>query len=81
MTLFDLPGEGWKKPTRSRAGVFTRYRPRTRQLCGDCITDIHARGVAVAPLPAPVRWRALIGSAEHLLCERHKTERQEKLDE
>ena len=79
MTLFSLPGED--PPPRMavppKAATFARYTPRTRTLCSDCTTDIHARGQAVAPLPAPVRWRALIGSATYLLCERHKNERQE----
>lgn len=79
MTLFSLPGED-PPPRMSvppKAAVFARYRPRTRQLCFDCVADIHARGQAVAPLPASVRWRALIGSANYLLCERHKVHRQE----
>ena len=79
----EEPLPGMPAPTASPAGTslpagvrFLRYRPRTRQLCSDCIQDIHARGVAVAAYPRSVRWRALIGSATYLLCEQHKDERQ-----
>lgn len=76
MTLFgddESPSRSAGKPRRA---VFARYRPRTRQQCGDCMTAIHKK---VQRAPEPVRWRALIGAATHLLCERHKNLREEQV--
>lgn len=65
------------KPRPTPGVRYTKYRPRTRQLCADCITAIHQLGVATAPLPRPVRWRRT-GDTTDLLCEQHKDQRQEQ---
>ncbi len=65
-----------RKP--SPAVKYTRYQPKRRTLCDDCVRDIHERGVAVAPLPQTVRWRRTgPDNAVALLCDRHRRERGE----
>lgn len=77
-TLFPVHAPD-RKEKHSPVARYSRYTPRTRTLCDDCIRDIHARGVQVAPLPAGVRWRrSVTGEAPMHLCERHKTERHER---
>lgn len=68
------------KPVRKPApGVrYTKYAPKTRQLCADCITEIHRLGVAAAPLPRPVRWRRTTDEGSTQLCEIHRIQRQEQ---
>jgi hypothetical protein len=66
-------------PKTSPVAKYTRYTPRRRVLCDDCVRDIHERGAAVAPLPAGVRWRRSVPGADPMhLCERHKTEHLER---
>lgn len=67
------------KPKRKATpGIrYAKFKPRTRQLCADCISDIHRLGVAVAPLPRPVRWRRTDSTGSAYLCEAHKDQRQE----
>lgn len=77
-----LPGMPADPPagTSPPAGVhLTRYSPRERTLCSDCIADIHHRGAAVAPPPRGVRWRFCVGALTLHLCEIHKNQRLEKL--
>jgi hypothetical protein len=83
----DVPLPGMPtKPTPARssppAGVHvTRFSPRTRQLCADCIALIHAVGVLKAPVPRPVRWRVSMGALTLSLCEAHKLKRLESRHE
>ncbi len=79
--LFDLPDAERPAPRMAAPSrvVYARYRPAQRELCGDCIRDIHARGIAVAPPPMSARWRRSDGGPIALhLCERHKNERIER---
>lgn len=78
--LFELPEQRRPPPrmaTKPGAARYTRYRPRVRQLCGDCIRLIHVLGVAAAPLPRGVRWRRTAADGVEYLCEIHKDERME----
>lgn len=54
-----------------------RFKPRTRQLCSDCVALIHAVGVGGAPYPSSPRWQVCIGALVLHLCEEHKTKRVE----
>jgi hypothetical protein len=56
---------------------YAQYRPKTRQLCDDCIAVIHALGPARAPLPRVVRWRRSTADDVLHLCDIHRNERQE----
>lgn len=77
--LFHLPEPAaQRKPRETPLARYTRYTPRTRSLCEDCITEIHRLGVAVAPLPRPVRWRRSAPSGVTHLCEHHKDIRTEQ---
>lgn len=81
--LFDMaPVRAPRRRRPPAAGVrYEQYHPgRHRRLCDDCIADIHARGVAAAPLPARARWRRRAegedaGPPVLLLCEPHKERR------
>lgn len=67
-----------KKKHKPTPGVrYARYKPKVHTVCGDCIADIHQLGVAVAPLPRPVRWRRSDADGALPLCEAHKEHRQE----
>lgn len=74
----DVPPKRVRMRAEPSKARYTRWRPRTRQLCADCMQDIHERGIAVAPLPNPVRWRRTFGVESMGLCERHKSERLER---
>lgn len=68
-----------KKQRKPVDGVrYAAVKPKTHTPCADCIADIHARGVAVAPYPRPVRWRRTDADGPMLLCEMHKDARQER---
>lgn len=70
------PPPGRKPP----AGVHvSRYSPRDRTHCTDCIVEIHRLGVGLAALPRAVRWRVGIGALTLHLCEQHKDQRLESL--
>lgn len=78
-TLFHLPEPGRsQKPLKTPHARYTRFKPKVRILCDDCIADIHQRGVAVAPLPQPVRWRRTDAAGITHLCQRHKDIRTEQ---
>jgi hypothetical protein len=75
--LFPVPSGRVRVPKARKAtgtrAKYARIRPRKRTLCDDCVRDIHVRGVAVAPLPQPVRWRRVTTDGEiTLLCEAHR---------
>jgi hypothetical protein len=79
--LFDPP-EGAFTPRPKRGGKsaavrYAQYKPKTRQLCDDCIALIHALGQGIAPFPRPVRWRRSSPDGVLHLCEAHRSERQE----
>lgn len=74
----DPPVNRKKTPPGIRA---TRYKPRTRQLCADCVSAIHLLGVAYAPLPSPVRWRVSYSAVTFSLCDFHKDQRVEAFRE
>lgn len=77
LSLIHLPcvHRAKRKPT---PGIrYAKVKPKTHQVCGDCVRDIHARGVAVAPYPRPVRWRRTDPDGPMLLCEQHCQARQE----
>lgn len=68
------------KPRKAGNGKakYTRFQPRRRTLCDECVRDIHERGVAVAPFPQSVRWRRVAtDGAVLLLCEAHRRARME----
>lgn len=67
-----------RKPRQTDAARYARYKPKVRSLCDDCIAEIHRLGVAVAPLPSPVRWRRTSPEGVTHLCERHKDQRTEQ---
>jgi hypothetical protein len=80
--LFSLPPRPGnrrapKLATASAAARYTRYRPTRRVICDDCIRDIHARGVDVAPYPKSARWRRTCGADIDHLCDPHKQSRQD----
>ena len=64
------------RPERIR---YTRFKPRVRTLCHDCVRDIHERGIHIAPPPLTVSWKRLSSHGEDLICEQHK--RQERRDD
>ncbi len=78
--LFDLPSPARRVPKLAAASGKPRYTKvslRRRVLCDDCVTAVHVLGVAVAPLPMPVRWRRTHAGESTLLCLVHKIERLE----
>lgn len=82
--LFDLPpGVAARVPKVRKAPVserarYTVARPRHRTLCDDCTQLIHMLGFGVAPPPRAVRWRRRADDGTTvLLCDIHRTERQE----
>ncbi len=76
------PGSKPPRPARVEATDakvrYTRYTPRRRQLCDDCVLLIHQVGVLVAPVPAGVRWRRTAGTESLHLCHAHKEARTEE---
>lgn len=79
LSLIHLPCIHKRANTKPTPGVrYTKYHPKTRQLCADCVTEIHRLGVAKAPLPRPVRWRRTTAEGSTHLCETHKDQRQEQ---
>lgn len=81
--LFEWPEAGSRPRPALRAQApaarFTRFRPRTRTLCAECIREIHRLGPGVAPLPRPVRWHLHRGALTEAICEKHKTELEQEL--
>lgn len=79
--LFKLPPRQNRRAPKMAAAPpavrYARYRPIHRVICGDCIRDIHARGVDVAPFPKSARWRRTHGTDVDHLCEDHKRLRQD----
>lgn len=78
-TLFHLPepGHGQRNGKTPKAR-YARFKPKTRILCDDCVSDIHQRGIAVAPLPQAVRWRRSDADGVTHLCQHHKDIRTER---
>lgn len=72
--LPGMPPEPASPPVPEKVRVTRRSTPR---LCSDCVADIHARGVAVAPPPMPQRWHYSKGALSLYLCEGHKNQRLE----
>lgn len=78
LSLVCLPVAPKKKRKPTPGIRYARFKPKTHQVCADCIADIHARGVAVAPYPRPVRWRRTTPEGSIHLCEQCKDHRQEQ---
>lgn len=75
--LFHMPPPVKQPRTQTtKVARYARYKPKVRTLCDDCISDIHYLGMALAPLPAVVRWRRTDSDGVTHLCHRHKEERQ-----
>lgn len=66
-----------KTAAPTTGGRWTKYHPKTHQLCDDCTATIHHLGMTAAPPPRPVRWRHSNTEGTALLCEQHKNQRQE----
>lgn len=83
--LFPMPSQP-RRPRASRARRdgqprYQRYRTRERVLCDECVMDIHARGVAVAPLPAQAKYQRIAADESVMrLCQRHTDGRQLRND-
>lgn len=80
--LFDVPAPPPRRVARASSGAgrprYQRYRPARRRLCDDCIAAIHVLGVGGAPLPRTVRWRCVDADVVALLCDAHKSEREDE---
>jgi len=77
LPLFDATVAATALRKRRRQNVdtvhYTKYKPRRRTLCNDCVRDIHERGIALAPYPGVVSWRRVSADGViDLLCDRHK---------
>lgn len=75
--LFDMPAPGPVPQSRTIPGPepwdrprWTRYRPRDRVQCSECVLVLHENG-GQGPVILGARWRLAIGSRFWFLCDPH----------
>lgn len=74
--LFEPPPDSvvvtFTRPRPAATDRYSRYRPKSRVLCTDCIRDIHERGWNVAPPARGSVWRCTRADGEVVtLCDAH----------
>lgn len=75
--LFDLPeaipvkrAKTMREIEREQRPQWSRYRPKQRMPCDECIALLHEAGGA-GPYANSARWRCRIGDTVILLCKDH----------